>query len=161
MTLSTLLKNIPLQEEWLEILQTLSIFYWGSIGNFWSLKNCHLFASFFLDLFIYLFFWKELIHDYNQSVSMYSKPYIPILLTVCSNINIKNLNMSLLNCVGCVVTWVRGLRGSIFYVGCVGYVGQDIFYVGQYFTWVAWVKYIFAWVEKNLDWLSWYWLSIY
>ena len=30
---------------------------------------------------------------------------------------------SLLNCVGCVVTWVGGLRGSIFYVGCVDYVG--------------------------------------
>ena len=29
--------------------------------------------------------------------------------------------------------WVRGLRGSIFYVGCVGYVGQNIFYVGHNF----------------------------
>ena len=32
--------------------------------------------------------------------------------------------------VGCVDPWVRGLRGSNFYVGCVGYVGQNIFYVG-------------------------------
>ena len=45
-----------------------------------------------------------------------------------------------------VVTWVHGLRGSNFYVGCVGYVGLNIFYVGQHFTraiiftWVAWVK---------------------
>ena len=31
---------------------------------------------------------------------------------------------------GCVVTWVRGLRGPVFYVGRVSYVGQDIFYVG-------------------------------
>ena len=34
---------------------------------------------------------------------------------------------------GCVGPWVRGLRGSIFYVGCVGYVGQDIFYMGHNF----------------------------
>ena len=33
--------------------------------------------------------------------------------------------------VGCVDPWVRGLRGSNFYVGCVGYVGQNIFYVSQ------------------------------
>ena len=26
--------------------------------------------------------------------------------------------------------WVRGLRGSNIYMGCVGYVGQNIFYVG-------------------------------
>ena len=45
-----------------------------------------------------------------------------------------------------MVTWVHGLRGSNFYVGCVGYVGRNIFYVGQHFTraiiftWVAWVK---------------------
>ena len=32
---------------------------------------------------------------------------------------------------GCVDTWVRGLRGSNFYVLCVGYVGQNVFYVGQ------------------------------
>ena len=66
---------------------------------------------------------------------------------------------SLLNCMGCVVTcvtWVRGLPGSIFYVGCVGYVGPDIFYVGQnfrwaiIFTWFPWVKYIFAWVRNFL-----------
>ena len=48
---------------------------------------------------------------------------------------------------GCVVTWVtwyvgfmgpwvRGLRESKFYVGCVGYVGQNIFFVSQHFTWV-------------------------
>ena len=50
-------------------------------------------------------------------------------------------------------TWVRGLRelrGSTFYVGCVGYMGQNSFYVGQHFTWViiftwvGWVKYIFV-----------------
>ena len=44
--------------------------------------------------------------------------------------------LSLLNHVGCVVTWVRGPN----------------FYVGQHFTWVAWVKYIFAcvfaWVQN-------------
>ena len=37
---------------------------------------------------------------------------------------------------GCVVTWatwVRGLRGPNFYVGCVVYVGQNIFYVGHNF----------------------------
>ena len=33
--------------------------------------------------------------------------------------------------VGVWVAWVRG---------CVGYVGQNIFYVGQHFTWVAWVN---------------------
>ena len=55
--------------------------------------------------------------------------------------------------VGYVDAWVAWLRGSNFYVGCVGYVGQNIFYVGQHFTWViiftwvAWVKYIFAWVN--------------
>ena len=58
------------------------------------------------------------------------------------------------------VTWMRGLRRC---VGCVGqiftrelrvdYVGENILYVGQHFTWVinftwvAWVKYIFAWVK--------------
>ena len=42
---------------------------------------------------------------------------------------------------------MRGLSESYFYVGCVGYVGQNIFYVGQHFTWViifpwvAWVKF--------------------
>ena len=51
---------------------------------------------------------------------------------------------------GCVGPWECGLRGSNFYVGCVGYVGQNVFYVGQHFTWViiftrvALVKYIFA-----------------
>ena len=40
---------------------------------------------------------------------------------------------SLLNGVGCMITWVawvRGLLGSNFYVGDVG---QNIFYVGQIF----------------------------
>ena len=32
------------------------------------------------------------------------------------------------------VTWMRGLRGSNFYVCCVGYVGQIIFYVGHDFS---------------------------
>ena len=47
---------------------------------------------------------------------------------------------------------LRELRGSTFYVGCVGYMGQNSFYVGQHFTWViiftwvARVKYIFVWV---------------
>ena len=26
--------------------------------------------------------------------------------------------------------WVCGLHGSNFYVGCVGYAGQNVFYVG-------------------------------
>ena len=34
---------------------------------------------------------------------------------------------------GCVGPWVRGLRGSDFYVGCVGDVGLNIFYVGHNF----------------------------
>ena len=57
-----------------------------------------------------------------------------------------------------------GLRGNVGYVGCVGYASLSIFYVGQHFTWViiftwvAWVKYVFAWVNffvvclKNIDW---------
>ena len=36
--------------------------------------------------------------------------------------------------VGYLGPWVRGLRGSKFYVGSVGYVRQNIFYVGQHFT---------------------------
>ena len=28
------------------------------------------------------------------------------------------------------------MRGSNFYVCCVGYMGQNIFYVGHHFTWV-------------------------
>ena len=42
---------------------------------------------------------------------------------------------------------VCGLNESNFYVGCVGYVGQNIFFMGQHFmwaiifTWVAWVKF--------------------
>ena len=40
--------------------------------------------------------------------------------------------------------WVGGLHGPNFYVGCVGYVGQNIFYVGQHFTWVI----IFTWVAR-------------
>ena len=55
---------------------------------------------------------------------------------------ITPLYLSLLNRVGCVVTWVRGLRGSNFYVGCVSYLGQNTFYVDQHFTWVI----IFTWV---------------
>ena len=49
--------------------------------------------------------------------------------------------------------WVRELRGSNFYEGCVVYVGLNIFYVGQHFagviifTWAAWVKYVFALVK--------------
>ena len=31
---------------------------------------------------------------------------------------------------------LRGLRASNFYEGRVSYVGQNIFYVGLYFTWV-------------------------
>ena len=31
------------------------------------------------------------------------------------------------------VAWVRGLRGSDFYVGCMSYVGQNTFYVGNNF----------------------------
>ena len=55
------------------------------------------------------------------------------------------IERSLLNHVGCVITWVTWVRGSNFYVG---YEGQNIF------TWViifAWVKYIFVgafeWVQ--------------
>ena len=49
--------------------------------------------------------------------------------------------------VGCVGPWVRGLSESNFNVGCMGYVGGNIFYMGQHFTWViifiwvAWVKF--------------------
>ena len=61
-----------------------------------------------------------------------------------SSVPLKSNNkLSLLNRVGCVVTsvtWVGvllgsmgGLRGSDFYVGCVGYVRQNIFYVGHNF----------------------------
>ena len=39
--------------------------------------------------------------------------------------------LSLLNRVGCVVTWVTWVRGFGRCVGCIG----------QIFTWVAWVKY--------------------
>ena len=53
----------------------------------------------------------------------------------------------LLNHVGCVVTfatWIGGLRGYVsrwiawvcgsnFYIGCLGYVDQNIFYVGHSF----------------------------
>ena len=35
-------------------------------------------------------------------------------------------NMGYVSWVG---AWVRGLRGSNFYVGCVSYVGQNILYV--------------------------------
>ena len=53
--------------------------------------------------------------------------------------------------VGARVAWVK------FYVG---YVGQNSFYVGQpvtwviIFTWVAWIKYIFAWVNIFCEGLS-------
>ena len=46
------------------------------------------------------------------------------------------IERSLLNRVGCVVawvTWVRGLRGSNFQMGWVGYAGQNIFYLGHNF----------------------------
>ena len=46
------------------------------------------------------------------------------------------IEMKLLNRVGCVVTWatwVCRLRGSNFYVGWVGYVGQNIFCLGHNF----------------------------
>ena len=46
------------------------------------------------------------------------------------------IEMSLLNRVGCMVTWVtwvRGLHGSNFYMGWVGYVGQKMFYLGHNF----------------------------
>ena len=56
------------------------------------------------------------------------------------------------------VTWVHGsvgawVSGSNFYVGCMVYMGQNMFSVGQHvtwvliFKWVAWVTYIFAWVN--------------
>ena len=51
------------------------------------------------------------------------------------------------------VTRLRVLRGSSFYASCVGYVGQNICYLGQnftcvaIFTWVVWVKYIFVWIS--------------
>ena len=51
--------------------------------------------------------------------------------------------------VGYVNPWVRG---SNFYVG---YVGQNNFHVGQHIkrviicTWVARIKYVFAWVKKK------------
>ena len=54
---------------------------------------------------------------------------------------------------GCVGPWLGGLRGLNFYLGGVGYVGQNVFYVGQHFTWVttftwvAWVQCVFAWVN--------------
>ena len=46
------------------------------------------------------------------------------------------IEMSLLNRVGCMVTWVTwltGLHGSNFYMGWVGYVGQKMFYLGHNF----------------------------
>ena len=65
---------------------------------------------------------------------------------------------------GCVVkwvTWVRGLRGPVcawvtwVKILCAlrGLGGSKYFlrgstcYVGHNFTWVAWVKYIFAWAN--------------
>ena len=63
--------------------------------------------------------------------------------------------------------WVSGLRGSNFCVGCVGYVGQNIFYMGLNFyvgcvgqTFFMWVQIFlhesfrgskfFAWVQQFL-----------
>ena len=46
------------------------------------------------------------------------------------------IEMSLLNRVGCMVTWVTwvsGMHGSNFYMGWVGYVGQKMFYLGHNF----------------------------
>ena len=58
--------------------------------------------------------------------------------------------MSLLNRMGCVVTWVTrvsGLRGPNFYVDCMSYVGQNFFYMGHNF-YVGWVgQNLFAWVN--------------
>ena len=54
---------------------------------------------------------------------------------------------------GCVGPWLGGLCGLNFYLGGVGYVGQNVFYVGQHFTWVttftwvAWFQCVFAWVK--------------
>ena len=47
---------------------------------------------------------------------------------------------------GHVGAWVRGLRGSNFYAGCVGYAGQKIFYVGHNFCVGCLGQYVFAWV---------------
>ena len=63
---------------------------------------------------------------------------------------------SLLNRVGCVVTWVTWVSG------CVGFVGQIfmcvawVTWVKIFFTWliivtlVTWAKYVFAWVKMFL-----------
>ena len=66
---------------------------------------------------------KSLQHMFVKEVSIFNRRLI-------------NNFSSLLNRVGCMVTWVtwvRGLRGSNFYVGCVGHIGQNIFYVGRNF----------------------------
>ena len=67
--------------------------------------------------------------------------------------------MSLLNRVVCVVTWVlwvRWLRGSYFFVVYLGCLGQNIFYVGQHFTWVEhhfFKKYIYIKpISQKLKW---------
>ena len=51
--------------------------------------------------------------------------------------------MSLLNRVGYVGPLVRG---SNLYVGCVGYVGQNIFYVGHNFYVGCVGQFFFAWI---------------
>ena len=42
---------------------------------------------------------------------------------------------------GLCVAWVKFLRELC------GLRGLNIFYVGHNFSWVAWIKYIFAWVK--------------
>ena len=60
--------------------------------------------------------------------------------------------------VGAWIALVCGLCGSNVYVGCVGYEGQNIFYVVIIFTWVAWVKNFFAWVNF-FKWFKIFWFS--
>ena len=72
---------------------------------------------------------------------------------------LASINQSLLNCVSCVVMWVRGSVGCVgqFFTWVAWVTWVKIFFTWVIsFTWVAWVKYIFAWV---FAWVNFYLLD--
>ena len=63
---------------------------------------------------------------------------------------------------GCAVTWVtwvRELRGSNFNLGCVGFLGQNIFYVGHNFYVVCVVQMYFCVGQNFFAWVNFFYVG--
>ena len=108
-------------------------FIWNFSIKFRTFWVCYGWLAFLLYYWLKHIFFKKTTHSYWKNAKLSPRNF---LYCVCFDTLLQRAcyreesakSHGLHNNVG---AWVRGLRGSNFYVGWVGYVAQNIFYLAQ------------------------------